>query len=177
MQKNMKLRMLEHKCLACYAPIYKAGETFEGTIYEMSSAPDSLSIDLLRGGNCTVVLGSLAGIEPQFKIGDKVELVYMPQAATRWDPEKSFSLSFRYLKTRFPDYVFGDERIGTVLVRGTNAILVLLDEEKEIVGRYLPPYGAIPDYLQKLSAGDKVICTCTQNGDIVNIDEMVYCEY
>ncbi len=177
MQKNMKYRMLEHKCLTCYAPIYKAGEIFEGTIYEISSAPDSLSIDLLRGGNCKVVLGSLAGIGSQFKIGDKVELVYKPQAATRWDPEKSFSLSFRYLKTRFPDYVFGDERVGTVLVRGTNTILVLFDEEEEIVGRYLPPYGAIPYYLQKLSAGDKVICTCTQNGDIIYIDEMVYCEY
>lgn len=177
MQKYMKLRMLEHKCLTCYAPIYKAGEIFKGTVYEISSARDILSIDLHRGGNCTVDLGELSRIEPRFEIGCEVELVYMPQAATRWDPEKGFSLSFRYLKSRFPEYIFGDERFGTVLVRGTNAILVLLDEEKEIVGRYLPPYGAIPDYLQKLSAGDKVICACTQNGDIINIDEMVYCEY
>lgn len=176
MQKNMKLRMLEHKCLTCYTPIYRAGEIFEGRIYEMNGDRSVLSVDLHRGGNCTVDLRELSGIEPRFEIGDEVELVYMPQVATRWDPEKSFSLSFRYLKSRFPNYIFGDERFGTVLVRGTNAILVLLDEEREIVGRYLPPYGVVPDYLQKLRVGDKVVCNCTQNGDIVNIDEMVMCE-
>lgn len=172
MEKSEKLRKLENKYLACYAPLYKAGEIFDGTVYAVDEQHGELLVDLIRGGSCRVDMTYYRTI---WKKGDVVEVVYMPQTATRWEPDKSFSLSFRYLKSRFPDEKFGDERYGKILVCGTNAILVMLDGNEDTVGRYLPPYGAIPKYLQDLKVGDNVICSCTQNGGIISINEIFVC--
>lgn len=172
MEKREKLRELENKYLACYAPVYKSGEIFKGTVYAVDIRCRKLLVDLERGGSCKV---DMYGRTDVWEKGDVVELVYMPQTAARWEPENSFSLSFQYLKSRFPDEKFGDERTGTVLVRGTNAILVLLEDAEEAVGRYLPPYGSIPSYLHKLKAGDRVVCSCTQSGDVISIDEIFIC--
>ena len=172
MEKNEKLRKLEDKYLACYAPLYKAGEIFEGTVYGVDVQRGKLLVDLIRGGSCQV---DMVCCRTAWKKGDVVEVVYMPQTATRWEPDKSFSLSFRYLKSRFPYEKFGDERCGKILVCGTNAILVMLDGNEGTVGRYLPPYGAVPRYLQNLKVGDNVICSCTQNGGIISIDEILGC--
>lgn len=159
MTEEKRLRLEERVQASDLGRLFKSEEKLKGKIFEVNQSKEFALVDLERGGRCRIELSPVA---EYFEAGEEAEVVFMPglsryQGAAERD---LFCISFPYFKQKFPELSYGEEAEGTVLIRGSKAIYVVLDEDKEIIGCYAPPYAVIPQEFCNLKSGDKVLCLC-----------------